>query len=69
MEKEAKKVEDLFDRTMQIWIILKEYEKVQQWEHEEERVNTSIQELKQRHKRMSIKERLKGTQEMETLQT
>jgi DNA repair exonuclease SbcCD ATPase subunit len=69
MEKEARKVEELFDRTTQIWTILEEDEKVQQWDQEEETINASIQELKQRQKTMSITERLKGTQDMKKLQT
>jgi hypothetical protein len=47
MEKEAREVEELFDRTTQIWTILEEDEKVQQWDQEEERINVAIQELKQ----------------------
>jgi hypothetical protein len=47
MEKEAREVEELFDRTTQIWTILEEDEKVQQWDQQEERINASIQELKQ----------------------
>jgi hypothetical protein len=39
MEKEAREVEELFDRTTQIWTILEEDEKVQQWDQEEERIN------------------------------
>jgi hypothetical protein len=45
--KKPGKVEELFDRTTQIWTILEEDEKVQQWDQEEERINASIQELKQ----------------------
>jgi hypothetical protein len=69
MEKEAREVEELFDRAAQIWTILEEDEKVQQWDQEEETINTSIQELKKRQKTMSITECLKGTQDMKKLQT
>jgi hypothetical protein len=69
MEKETREVEELFDRTVQIWTILEEDEKVQQWDQEEERIIVAIQELNQRQKTMSIMERLKGTQGMKTLQT
>jgi len=47
MEKEARKVKELFDETTQIWTILEEDEKVQQWDQEEERISAAIQELKQ----------------------
>jgi hypothetical protein len=38
-------------------------------DQQEEKINASIQELKQQQKTMSITERLKGTKEMKTLQT
>jgi len=69
MEKEARAVEELFDRAVHIWTILEEDEKVQQWDQEEEIINTSIQELKKRQKIMSITEHLKGTRDMKKLQT
>jgi plasmid maintenance system antidote protein VapI len=69
MEKEAKKVTKLFDRTVQLWMTLEEDDKVQQLDQQEEEINTAIQELKQEQKAMSITERLKGAQEMKTLQT
>jgi DNA repair exonuclease SbcCD ATPase subunit len=69
MEKEAKKVTQLFDRTAQLWTTLEEDDRVQQLDQQEEEINTAIQELKQQQNSMSITERLKGTQEMKTLQT
>ena len=69
MEKEAREIEELFDRTVHIWTILEEDEKFQQWDQQEERINTTIQELKKWQKTMSITKHLKGTQEMMTLQT
>jgi hypothetical protein len=47
---------------------LEEYENVQQWDQEEDRINSSIQELNQWKKTMIIIKRLKGTQEMKNLQ-
>jgi hypothetical protein len=69
MKKEAREVEDFFNKATQIWTILEEDEKVQQWDQKEERINTAIQELKQQKKTMRITECLKGTQEMKNLQT
>jgi hypothetical protein len=69
MEKEAREVAKLFDRTAQIWTILEEDEKVQQWDQQEDKISASIQELNKQQKTMSIMELLKGTQEMKTLQT
>jgi hypothetical protein len=47
MEREAKEVAELFDRTAQIWTTLEEDEKVQQLDQQEEKINASMQELKQ----------------------
>jgi hypothetical protein len=69
MENEAQKVTQLFDRTAQLWTTLEEDDRVQQLDQQEEEINTAIQELKQRQNSMSITERLKGAQEMKTLQT
>ena len=66
---EAKEVAKLFDITAQIWTTLEEDEKVQQLDQQEDKTKVAMQELKQQQKTMSITERLKGTQEMKTLQT
>jgi hypothetical protein len=58
----------LFDKATQLWTTLEEDEQVQQWDQEEERISTTIQDLKQRKKTMSITERLKGTHNMKKLQ-
>jgi hypothetical protein len=42
--------------------VLEEYERVQWWDEEEERINVEIQNLKQRKKTMGITEHLKGMQ-------
>jgi hypothetical protein len=47
MVKEAREVEELFRQNTQIWTILEEDEKVQQWDQQEEKISASIQELKQ----------------------
>jgi hypothetical protein len=46
MEKEAREVTKLFDKTVQIWTILEEDEKVQQLDQQEEKTSATIQELK-----------------------
>jgi hypothetical protein len=46
MDKEAQKVTHVFDRT-QLWMMLEEYDMVQQLEQQEEEINTAIQEMKQ----------------------
>jgi ABC-type Mn2+/Zn2+ transport system ATPase subunit len=61
MEKEAREVAELLDRTAHIWTILEEDEKVQQLDQQEEKINDAIHELKQRQKTMIITEHLKGT--------
>jgi hypothetical protein len=43
MEKQINTVSKLFDRAMHLWTVLREEEKVQQWDQEEERESTSIQ--------------------------
>jgi tRNA A58 N-methylase Trm61 len=48
---------------------LKEDERVQQLDQQEEKISTAMQELKKLKKDMSITERLKDTHEMKTLQT
>jgi hypothetical protein len=53
---------------MQLWTMLEEDEQVQQWDQEEERLSATIQELKNRHKTMSITEHLKGNQDLKKLQ-
>jgi hypothetical protein len=68
MQKEAEKVTQLFDKTAQLWTMLEEDDRVQQLDQQEEVINTAIQELKQRKNSMSITERVKGAQEMKTLQ-
>jgi FtsZ-binding cell division protein ZapB len=62
MEKQVNTTAGLFDKAVQLWTTLEEDEQVQQWDQEEERISTTIQDLKQRKKTMSITERLKGTQ-------
>jgi predicted nucleic acid-binding Zn-ribbon protein len=47
---------------------LEEDQQVQQWDKEEERISTAIQDLKQRQKTMSITEHIKGAQDMKKLQ-
>jgi hypothetical protein len=66
MEKVAREVAELFNRTTQICIVLEEDEKVQEWDQQEEKINISIQDLKKGQKKMSIMESLKGTREMKT---
>jgi hypothetical protein len=39
---------DLFDKAAQLWTRLEEDPQVQHWDKEEERINATIQELKQR---------------------
>jgi hypothetical protein len=68
MQKEVEKVTQLFDRTSQLWTMLEEDDKVQQLDQQEEVINTAIQEMKQRKNSMSITKRVKGAQEMKTLQ-
>jgi exonuclease VII large subunit len=46
MEREAKKVTKLFDRTAQLWTMLEEDDKVQQLDQQEDKINTAMQELK-----------------------
>jgi len=68
MKKKSREVEYLFDRAAHIWTILEEDEKVQKWDQEEEKINTTMQEINKRQKTMSIIECLKGTQDMKKLQ-
>jgi hypothetical protein len=46
MEKEAREVIEMFEKITQIWTVLEEDEKVQQWDQQEEKISASIQDLK-----------------------
>jgi hypothetical protein len=48
MEREVREEAKMFDTTAQIWTILEEYEKVQQLDKQEEKINASIQDLRKR---------------------
>jgi hypothetical protein len=48
MEKQVSVAVELFNKVAQIWTMLEEDEKVQQWDHKEERVTVIIQYLKKR---------------------
>jgi hypothetical protein len=64
IEKQVSTATELFDKATQLWIRLEEDPQVQRWDQEEERINTAIQELKQRYKTIPILEQVKGTQEI-----
>jgi hypothetical protein len=51
---------DLFDKAAQLWTKLEEDQQVQKWDKEEERINTVIQDLKQRQQTMPIPKHVKG---------
>jgi hypothetical protein len=59
----------LFDRSTQLWTTLEEDERVQQWDQEEGKISTPIQDLKQRQRMMSINECLNGTKDLKKLQS
>jgi hypothetical protein len=58
--KQVSATTDLFDKAAQLWTNLEEDQQVQQWDKEEERISTTIQDLNQRQKTMSIMEHIKG---------
>ena len=58
----------MFDKTAQLWTRLEEDPQVQWWDNEEERINSVIQELKQKKNTIPIPEHVKGTQEINKLQ-
>ena len=68
MEKQVNTVSKLFDGAMHLQTVLKEEEKVQQWDQEEERESTSIQQLRKKKKTMSFTECLKGNMDLKKLQ-
>jgi hypothetical protein len=41
---------NLFEKEAQLWMKLEEDQQVQQWDQEEERISTTIQDLKQRQR-------------------
>jgi hypothetical protein len=57
----------LFDKASQLLTKLEEDKQVQRWDKEEERISTSIKDLKQRQKTMPITEHVKGAQDMKKL--
>jgi hypothetical protein len=67
IEQQVSTTTDLFDKEAQIWTKLEEDQQVQKWDKEEERINTMIQDLKQRQKTMPITEHIKGVQDMKKL--
>ena len=46
LEKHVSLEEELFDRVVHLWTTLEKEDQVQRWDQEEERLNTTIQELK-----------------------
>jgi hypothetical protein len=62
IEKQVGIAADLFEKEVQLWTRLEEDPQVQHWDKEEERINATIQELKQRQKTIPIPKRVKGTQ-------
>jgi lipid II:glycine glycyltransferase (peptidoglycan interpeptide bridge formation enzyme) len=72
MEKGAKKVIELFDRTTQLWTTLEEDDRVQQLDQQEEEINTAMKtlqtELKTMHKnnKQTRKSQLEPLQEKAT---
>jgi hypothetical protein len=48
MEKQVNTIVRLFDRASQIWTTLEDDQQVQQWDYEEERIITTIEDLKKR---------------------
>jgi GTPase SAR1 family protein len=60
MERQVCAAADLFDKATQLWKKLEEDKQVHQWDQEEEKINATIQDLKQRKKTMSITEHVKG---------
>jgi chromosome segregation ATPase len=68
IEQQVSTTTDLFDKATQLWTRLEEDQQVHKWDMEEERINTAIQELKQKQKTIPITERVKGTQDMKRLQ-
>jgi hypothetical protein len=54
MEQHVNTVAELLDKAVQLWTRLEEDPQVQHWDEEEERINATIQELKQRHNTITI---------------
>jgi hypothetical protein len=48
MERQVIVEVDLFEKETQLWAKLEEDQQVQQWDQEEERIRTTIQDLKKR---------------------
>jgi hypothetical protein len=57
---EAKAVEELYEKTAQMWTSMEEDEKIQQLDQKQEKITTYIQELKQQQKEKSILERMRS---------
>jgi hypothetical protein len=68
MEQHVSTIAYLFENATQLWTKLEEDQQVQRWDKEEERINATIQDLKQRHKTVPITKRVKGAQDMKKLQ-
>jgi hypothetical protein len=65
---EIKEITKLYERTTQIWTSLGEDERIQQLDQREEKINSVVQDIKQRKKEMSISYRLKRAHEMNNLE-
>jgi hypothetical protein len=65
---EVKEVEEISESTTQIWMRLEENNGIQQLDQREEKVNATVQYLKQRYKTMPISKRMKAAQEMKNMQ-
>jgi hypothetical protein len=68
MEQQVSTTAEFLDKAMQLWKRLEEDPLVQCWDKEEERINATIQKLKQTQKTIPIPERVKGTQDMKKMQ-
>jgi hypothetical protein len=62
MEKQVSTAADFLDKETKLWTRLEEDPQVQHWDKEEERINTVIQELKQKKNTIMIPEHVKGMQ-------
>ena len=54
MVQSIKDIVELYDKSTQLWTSLQEDENLQALEHKEERINTTVYEMKQKQKAMKI---------------
>jgi hypothetical protein len=67
ISQESKEVQDLYDKTTQIWTIMEEDEKIQKLDQKHENIMIDIHDLNKHQKEMAILKRMRSVHDMKNL--